>query len=46
MAKSSEEVSEILKKDFVYLDLEKKLEKLQANLDKSIKAISFTICLY
>ncbi len=44
MAKSSEEISEMLKKDFVYLGLEKKESKeLRANLNGYIKAISFII---
>ncbi len=44
MAKSSEEISRMLKKDFVHLRLEKKESKeLRANLDMYIKAVNFTI---
>ncbi len=44
MAKSSEEISEMLKKNFIHLGLEKKESKdLRANLDGYIKAVSFTI---
>ncbi len=44
MAKSSEEISGMLRKDFFHLGLEKKeSKKLQANLDGYIKAINFTI---
>ncbi len=44
MAKSSEKISGMLKKDFVHLGLEKKESKdLRANLDGYIKAVSFTI---
>ncbi len=44
MAKLSEEISGMLIKNFVHLDLEKKeLKELQANLNGYIKAVSFTI---
>ncbi len=44
MAKLSEEISKIFKKDFIYLSLEKKESKeLQANLDGYKKAVSFII---
>ncbi len=44
MAKSSEEISGMLKENFVHLGLEKKESKdLRANLDGYIKAVSFTI---
>lgn len=47
IVKSSEEISEILKKDFICLGLEiKESKKLQASLDGYIKATSFTICPY
>ncbi len=47
MAKLLEKISEMLKKNFVYLGLEKKeLKELQTNLDNHIKAVSFTIYLY
>lgn len=47
MAKLSKEIFAMLKKDFVYLSLEKKaIKELQASLNKYIKAVSFTICLY
>ena len=43
-AKFVEEISNMLKKDVVYLDLNKKnVKELQAALDGYIKAISFTI---
>ncbi len=46
MAKSSEKISGMLKKDFVHLGLEKKeSNELRANLDRSMKAVSFTILL-
>lgn len=45
MAKLSEEIFEILKKDFVHLGLKKKESKeLRASLEGYIKAVSFTIC--
>ncbi len=44
MAKMSEEIFGMLKKDFVYLGLGKKEPKeLQANLDGYIKAVSYII---
>ena len=44
MAKLSEKISAILKKDFVHLGLEKKESKeLQASLVGYIKVVSFTI---
>ncbi len=44
MAKSSEEISGMLKKGFVHLGFEKKNSKeLRANLDGYIKAVSFAI---
>ncbi len=46
MTKSLEEIFGMLKKDCVYLGLEKKESKeLRANLDGYITAISFTILL-
>lgn len=46
MAKLSEKISKMLKKNFEYLDLEKKeLKKLQTSLERYIKAVSFTIYL-
>lgn len=43
-AKSTEEISNMLKKNLVYLGLNKKNTKeLQAALDEYIKAVSFTI---
>ena len=43
-AKSTEEISNMLKKNFVHLGLNKKNTKeLQAALDGYIKAVSFTI---
>lgn len=45
LVKSLEKISYMLKKVFVYLDLNKKsAKKLQTSLDRYIKVISFTIC--
>ena len=42
-----EEISDILKKNFVHLGLnKKKAKKLQAGLNRFIKAVSFTIYFY
>ena len=44
LAKFLEEISNMLKKDFVYLGLNKKsTKKLRASLDRYIKAVSFII---
>lgn len=46
IAQLSEKISEIPKKNFIYLSLKtKELKKLQASLKKYIKAIIFTIYL-
>ena len=40
-----EKISDMLKKNFVYLGLDKKdIKKLRAGFDKFIKIITFTIC--
>ena len=45
--KSLEEIPNMLKKDIIHLDLNKKSAKeLRAGLDGYIKAVSFTICFY
>ena len=47
LAKSLEEISNMLKKDFVHLGLNRKsTKKLQACLDGYIKAISFALHFY
>ena len=47
LAKSAEEISNILKKDNVHLGLNKKsAKKLQAALDGYVKAVNFTIYFY
>lgn len=47
LAKSLEEISNMLKKDIVHLGLNiRSAKKLQAGLDKYIKAVSFTIRFY
>lgn len=46
MAKLSEEISEMVKKNFIHLGFKKKmLKSLQASLKKYIKAVDFSICL-
>lgn len=47
LVKLLEEISNMLKKNFIHLGLNKKnIKKLRAGLDKYIKTVSFTICFY